>query len=701
MPGRPAWRATPRGLRSLAEAADALQAVRVSRSKLAVIVGAGVDQSIADRPAWTDLLGRLGNGLEVAGPCNESLTKVARDWPMETAEALRLTLGPDRFGTVLREALPPTGADEVERSPLARAIAKLVEQGASIIVSLNYTDDLVTALRARLQRSFVVRVIDRSEMSAWPLGHLLTPELGEVHVLKLHGSLPLADTAVESDVVLDRSSYDAAVAADSPYGSVLSRLFEDFAVLSVGVSWTDVPLRDAAARARRQLPVARTMHYAAWQHSGDGARDWWQERALTASYGLRPLYYVDHGQVADLLSSIVELVDSAEGPSPDAPLSDIADWLDRAGDYESRQQSTWFAAHWRAASEAVKRACDPATLTSETWLAAARVERHLRHFLWFWLAPREKATIRRQLWQGLADAWSILPSSEAALLWQDERIALALDWNTEATCGSPDRALLDFALGVYEVHGRDLSIHPSAAEWIDRLDCVCRHAPHSITRRRIATASKVWTRDASLDLVNAARDACWEGMEAKLALDIAENRLRSLAASLRYETPRDWPGRDRDALWLQSDHVRELSRVAGSNRREAGAVVLASFLAPIDRAEGDLIASYRRLRDLSGGQIEPTSAWAVIIGLIAVFADQARTVSDHELVSPLCTWLADKCGQIPISTALASVVEQNYTRHWQQFHRRAANLAPRVAGQLLREAGGNGGPQGRGGDRSR
>jgi hypothetical protein len=31
--GRPPWRATSRGLRSLAEAADALQAVRVSRSK--------------------------------------------------------------------------------------------------------------------------------------------------------------------------------------------------------------------------------------------------------------------------------------------------------------------------------------------------------------------------------------------------------------------------------------------------------------------------------------------------------------------------------------------------------------------------------------------------------------------------------------------------------------------------------------------
>jgi hypothetical protein len=526
-------------------------------------------------------------------------------------------------------------------------------------------------------------------MAAWPLGRLFAPEPGEVHVLKLHGSLPLADTVGGPEVVLDRSSYDAALAADSPYGGILSRLFEDFAVLSVGVSWTDVPLRDAAARARRQLPVARTMHYAARQHSGDGAKDWWEERALTASYGLRPLYYVDHGEAADVVSSIAELVDSADGPSPDAPLSEIADWLDRVGDYESRQQSTWFAAHWRAASEAVKSACDPAVLTPETWLISTRVERHLRHFLWFWLAPQEKEVVRRQLWQVIADGWNRLPPSEAALLWQDERIACVLDWTTEATYGSPDRALLDFALGAYEIYGQDVAANEPAMGWLRRLDRVRRYAPDSITGRRIATAARVWTTDVSPDLVSAARDACWEGMEAKLTLDIAENKVRSHAASIRYETPRDWPGRDRDALWLASDHVRELSRVAGYNRREAGAVVLSSFLAPIERAEGDLIASYRRLRDLSGGQMEPTSAWAVIIGLIAVFVDQTGTALEHELIGPLCEWLIDKCGEIPISNALAPVVERNYARHWQQFHRRAANLAPRVAAQLLRGAGAN------------
>lgn len=687
MPGRPAWQATPRGRRSISEAASALGAFRGGRSRLALLVGAGVDQSLAGRPGWADLLGRLGNELAIAGPCHESLAKSARDWPMEVAEALRLTLGPERFGSALREALPPCAVHEVGLSPLAESISTLVMHGIAIVVSLNYTDDLVVALRAKLKQAIAVRVIDSIEMSAWPLGRLLDPEPGEIHVLKLHGSLPIADSAVAPGIVLGRSSYDAALVADSPYRGVLSRLFEDFAVLSMGVSWTDVPLRDAAARARRQLPIARTMHFAARQHSGDGVRDWWEERALTASYGLRPLYYVDHGETADLLGSIVELVDSASGPSPDAPLTDIADWLDRVGDYESRQQSTWFAVHWRAVSETIKSVCEPARLTHETWLAAARIERHLRHFVWFWLAPQERAAFRSDLWRRIAEGWNALAPDEAALLWQDERISGALDWDTEATPGASARALLDFALGAYEIHGRDAVGHEPAMDWIARLDGVRRCAPDSVAGRRIAAGSRVWTIDASADLVGAARDACWEAMEAKLMLDIAENKLLSQAASSPYETPRDWPGRVRDVLWLQSDHVRELSRVAGCNRRESGAVVLASFLAPAERAEGDLIASYRRLRDLSGGQMEPTSAWSVVIGLIAVYADQTRSVPDHELISPLCAWLVDKCGVIPISEALSSVVERNYARYWQQFHRRAANLAPRVAALLLRGAG--------------
>jgi hypothetical protein len=188
-------------------------------------------------------------------------------------------------------------------------------------------------------------------------------------------------------------------------------------------------------------------------------------------------------------------------------------------------------------------------------------------------------------------------------------------------------------------------------------------------------------------MVLAAQDACWEGLEAKIALDIAQAKLLEAVAHTAYKTPRDWPAGQRDSLWRQCDYVRELSRVAGCNRREAGAVVLASFLAPTDRAESDLVAAYRRLRDLSGKSLEPTAQWSIITGMIAVFADQADDeVTDTDLLSPLNEWLTDKCGEISVDHELADVVSQNIAQHWVRFHKGAGNLSALLAQHLAQKA---------------
>jgi hypothetical protein len=172
-------------------------------------------------------------------------------------------------------------------------------------------------------------------------------------------------------------------------------------------------------------------------------------------------------------------------------------------------------------------------------------------------------------------------------------------------------------------------------------------------------------------------------MEAKIALDLVQGKLLRATRS-RSPTPRNWRGSLRDHLWRECDHVRQLSRVAGCNRREAGAIVLASFLAPADQAESDLIAAYRRVRDLSGGNPEPTAAWSVIIGLIAVFVDRSQEKSVEKLIDPVGEWLIDRCGEIPIDAALVDVVTNNFATHWRGFHGQAGDLAPLIAERLLR-----------------
>jgi SIR2-like domain len=506
----------------------------------------------------------------------------------------------------------------------------------------------------------------------------------EVHVLKLHGSLPASVGAVASGIVLERSSYDSMLFAESSYRDVLERIFQDSVVLSVGVSWTDVPLRDAAAQAKRRMPVARRMHFTVRQHRPSDVHDWWEERALTSSYGLRPLYYRKHEEVPDLVGSIARSAD-ARTPRPGASFSELAAWLDSAGDFESQQQSAWFADHWAAVAASIEALRTTPQLAANDWLDA-RIERHLRHFIWFWLDPRERAARRKSVWAALAEAWHLVPEADQGL-WQADQIIKALEHDPGAD--ETDRALFDFAVGAYEIYGAEIyGPQPTAVAdaWARRLDSLQSSRAGTRAARRVDLARRVFVhRDSPSNvLIGDAQAARWESMEAKVALDLAQSALmvmrRAQPQDLRL---RDLPNTSRDRLWRTCDWVRELARVSGSNRREIGAIVLASFVAPATQAESDLVAAYRLVRELHPGQAEPTAAWSIIIGLIAVFVDQAGELTFDQLVELLVPWLRNKCGVIPVNESLVQVVRNNYGPHWGQFHRKAADLAPHVAQALM------------------
>ncbi|NEA31754.1 SIR2 family protein [Streptomyces sp. SID13031] len=681
MPGTPAWNATPHGRRSISEVAAAIKS-RDGASRLVLLIGAGVDQALSSRPGWTDLLDEVAGGPDGATLDRSHLKDVAKQWPMEAAEAIRLTLGPVGYRENISRAIPARTNEAVAETAIAQALTAVVCSGVRLIVSLNYTDDLVAVLRLNLPARLTVRVIDRTELPAWRLGHLFEPASGEVNVVKLHGSIAATDGVSGSPVVLSRSTYDAVLTSDSPYRKILSRLFEDYVVLSVGVSWSDVALRDAAAQARRELPVARPMHYATLPQEGT-SRDWWEQRALTASYGVRPLYYDKYQQVPELLQSIAEVASGKLTPAPGASLEIVASWLRRVGDYESRQQSIWFAEeptgvpNWKITSDAILRACRAEVIDPDTWLNCARVEGHLRHFVWFWLHPAERSAARMRVWSAIARSWRSLPSEAQKAFWDEERLIGSLEWDNRES-ETPDRAVLEFAYGAHEVMGA-ASPEPAVREWAQRLAQLGRHAPQSIAARRSQLAGIVWSQPPTQRLLEGMQEAYWEGMEAKVAHDLAENRIKLEIVNRPDTTLRDWPDSVRSALHEQCDHVRELARVAGSTRREAGAIVLGSFFISPDRAQSDLIAAYRRLTDLGGGRSEPTASWSVIVGLIAAVSDQARDVPSERLLPSLCEWLLDKCGKVPLDGSILTTVEQNYSVFWRTFHPRAADLAVEVA----------------------
>jgi hypothetical protein len=63
-------------------------------------------------------------------------------------------------------------------------------------------------------------------------------------------------------------------------------------------------------------------------------------------------------------------------------------------------------------------------------------------------------------------------------------------------------------------------------------------------------------------------------------------------------------------------------------------------------------------------------------GMIAVFADQARKVTDTDFLSPLNDWLADKCGEIRVDHELADVVSQNLPNTGSAFTKGQETLQP-------------------------
>lgn len=692
MPGTPAWLVTPHGRRSVSEVATAAE-VGAQAARLVLLIGAGVDQSLNNRPGWTALLSNVAKAGDVHVD-RSRLKSVSSQWPMESAEALRITLGPVGYIDGIRKAIPAIPGEAAAATALAQAITRLVAGGVGLIISLNYTDDLIDVLRTNLPSDFGVRVIERTELSAWPLGQLFQPPQKQVNVLRLHGAIPF-DGVVGEPVVLSRSTYDAALSSDSPYRAILSRLFEDHVVLSIGVSWNDVALRDAAATARRKLPIARPMHYATLPQTGT-TRDWWEQRALTASYGVRPLYYTQHTEVSQILDSIADLAVGCRTPTADSSLEEIASWLENVGDYESRQQSSWFAQttdgtpNWQATVSSIRRACHGRTMDPEQWLACARIESHLRHFLWFWLPISERSETRRSLWTDIARHWSSFAPSTRNELWNSDQLQAALSWRSQSIAPT-SRALLQFAIGAHEVMSR-APFGPVVEDWRNRLADLGRTGGSSITAKRARLARQVWAPPASPKLLAQVQRAYWEGIEAKVALDLVEIRIKEETAARstddqgRSPTMRDWPDSLRAELFGQCDHVRELARVVGSTRREVGAIVLASFFIPADQAEGYLIAAYRRMTEMSAGRPEPTATWAVIIGLIAAYSDQAPGVDDERLVPVLCEWLQDKCGRIPLDEPIAQAVEQVYAVFWRKFHRRAAGLAIGVARSLLASA---------------
>lgn len=685
------WNSTTRGRRAIADLAATIKPSNSDKQRypVALVVGAGVDMSLRGRPDWPGLIFKLAIDSGIEQPRAAALKNMAGSWPVESAEALRNLIGPIRFWDAVRRFVSVT--DPVAKTTIGEGVANLIDAGMRVIVNFNYTSDLLDSISDANLKYRKIRIIDRSHLPSWNYQQLFYPPDDTIHVIYIHGKVDEKSTG-EPTAVLDRKGYDAATLSSTHYSELWRRLFQDFSVITIGISWADVPIRNAAAEVQFNFPISARQHYAIFPQE-EVLQDLWKERGMIGSYSVRPLFYTvkdnDYSQAGLILSEIAQEIQPLPCQNPIKPkeLLKMADQLDRLGDYESGVQSDWMASNWANAITAIKSFPEK-DISSETWLALARVERHLRHFVWFYLSPDDRGRVRSELWLKVANQWLNLPESERFLLWNVDRInqqSISLKSGSDYV-SSNDRGLLEFGLGAFEINfGKsDEDLPESVKLWRSQF-LFLETDPDSLWGKRTGIAKYLWAnapkaKDELDDMRKIAGLSRWEGIEAKIVLDIFQSEFsRSVNEFQRY--PREWGDSiKRNLLSLYSD-AHSVSRAAGCLRREVGAVVQGSFMLPLQQAERNLIAVYERFLENSGRRHELSMVWWIYIGLLAVFCEQRQfSFTAKEAIE----WLSYRCGQIRLpSVNILKAIKRNSIPYWETYHKPAADLTEEILKAMI------------------
>jgi hypothetical protein len=587
------------GLRPSAMRAISLLCERMRRRRpIALYLGAGFDRIVTggSAPGWAELVARIGG---------DACRAYAEQWPTEMAAYGTARIGNmecvDAFDSAMHASVHP-----LELGCLVPIIDRV-----AIVVTTNYSEWVLRAVRAALDalsgRPRRLAVFCREDLAAFR-----APSTDELYVIYLHGR-----TSSGSTPVFDAWGYNVVRNDDPHYQLVLDGLLADYDVLTIGTSWSDVPLRDAAAKVLRQRRGARRAHL-----NPD-----WCERAVPWCNAMRICYGVETippanppGRVPDFITALDDLAQRDLPPSPQDPaarddrtayLRSIAEYLDDQGDYESIGHHCWvFTAP--APSTIPGRSTTPvksqwtiaqnnlrAMLTAlqdhvdVDWHVVARIERHLRHHVYMYL-HRERGSLLL-LWERLIHQARADPDR--------------LD----------DRLRFDLWLGAYELASGDpasvTAAEPLARHPRGKLGLRYQMAPDIWPPRGARTLSpeEVATRVGELI------DGGWESGAAKLSLDYAT---RAIAHRLDAPLPTPFSLAERDRL----EQASMLARLSGCYRREIKADILrALWLDAPDVGRARLFGYARSVDSDSVPLIEPS----LLVGLAVAIA-----VCTSRLIAP-------------------------------------------------------------------
>jgi hypothetical protein len=277
----------------------------VHKQNLVLLVGAGISAQAAEAfPNWNQLLLDLKHRALASGyisqvDSQEVDTLIGRGQPLMAAEALRYSLPPDEYESVLEEKFNPPGVRPAE---IHKALFRLRPQ---LILTTNYDRLLEDAYAEEYRRTpQVVTYKDAANVQRYLQSGRFADD--RPVIFKLHGTIDGPE-----DIVLSERDYRQLIYRQPGYRLVLSAIFLTQTVLMIGFSFADPELRLLLEALRESLKSRSHPDYAFLPRESAGPLEM---RRLRDDFGVQVIPYDPTPGHPEVLEFIMYLIERKENP---------------------------------------------------------------------------------------------------------------------------------------------------------------------------------------------------------------------------------------------------------------------------------------------------------------------------------------------------------------------------------------------------
>lgn len=591
--------------------------------QVAFLLGAGFDKALNRKsPNWSKVILDIG-GIKSNNGNQVYLDAITDQWPTELALLYKYHhVSKDTFYKKLNKAV------NIKNNKTEEAGFMKIFSSCNLFITFNYSNLLYDILQKNCKRTNrKLRVFDREYLKT--LEGEWFPKKDDVYLIHLHGRC-----SDRSFPILDAWGYNIVSNEDLHYTRFLKDVFTSRDVISIGVSWRDVPLRNIAAKAQLERGYAAKSHIIIDHVEDDKYKinltslikrlNTDRRNAMRLAYGVDSISCTK-AQRQKLLSCV------ASGFPQMQKLRDnfnaIADYFDSVGDFESPQQINFLASYAltakqvdNGAEEETDRAknvknvadgarmlsCDIINKLSEdliTPVTAARIERHLRHHLYLYLNSNK--SLRNCLWS-------------------------SINKKTNTCRGFDERLRFDHAIGEFELKQEvDPKFEPGKFS--------------GVFSERFKHACKIWDTKTSLSckeaLAHKLLSSGWEMMAAKVLGDSLQQQV------LKLSKKNSVCAVDRHKTMDLADRTATIARMSGAKRRWIKADIIAAMW------DADPVEARQKLLSLhhSGNidrALEPGTFDGLLVGILVVETNIALNKNKGESVNKdVCSQLLLEIGE--------------------------------------------------------